>query len=237
MLNLGVQEAKNYFQKMKKVNFWSMLMMAMLMVGTVVSLSSCGDDDEEDHVSVSQPTVSMNENGGSQVIQVTSNTKWTVSGAQSWLSISPMSGSGDGAFTINASTNANNSDRSCTLYINAGTAQTSVLITQSGVSAPTRVTVTNGSIYTLERFRIVFLNARNEKLTDRDFGTLAPGNNISVDIPTGATEYYMATYLYNTWFFSPNYGVNYTSLNLTSDEIGNWATNSAPVRKLSVVTE
>ncbi|MBQ6965717.1 MAG: BACON domain-containing protein [Bacteroidaceae bacterium] len=212
-------------------------MMAMLMLGAVLSLSSCGDDSDPDEVSVSMPSVNFSENGGSQVVQITSNTGWTVSGAQSWLTVAPVSGSKNGSISLMASANTESSSRSCVLYVNAGSASAVITVTQSAVSAPTRVTITNGSVYTLERFRVVFLNSRFEKLTDRDFGTLSPGSSVTVDIPTGATEYYMATYSGSTWYFSPNYTVDYTTLNLTTDEIGNWSANSAPVRKLSAATE
>lgn len=89
-----------------------------------------------------------------------------------------------------------------------------------------KVTIKNNSTYTLERFRIIFLNARDETLVDKDFGTLAPGESISIEIPAAATEYYMATYLSNIWFFSPNYTITYTSLKLSTSEVNNWGRNS-----------
>ena len=199
-------------------------------VGLSLTLSSCGGDDDPDEVSVSMPSVNFGENGGSQSIMVTSNTKWTVSGNPGWLTVAPMQGTNNGAFTISANANSEKESRNCILYINAGSASTVVSVSQSGKVPETRVTITNNSTYTLYRFRVVFINSRFEELTDRDFGTLDPGTTITADIPTAATEFYMATYLNSKWFFSPNYDVTYTRLNLSTAEIGNWSTNASANR-------
>ena len=84
------------------------------------------------------------------------------------------------------------------------------------------LTVTNktGSM-TLSRFRIVFLTGKGETLTDREYGTFSPGDRVSAEIPIGAEEYYMATYL-NAWYFSPNYPVSITDNVLTYDGVGQW---------------
>lgn len=201
-----------------------------VFVGLSLTLSSCGGDDDPDEVSVSMPSVNFGENGGSQSIMVTSNTKWTVSGNPGWLTVAPMQGTNNGAFTISANANSEKESRNCIIYINAGSASTVVSVSQSGKVPETRVTITNNSTYTLYRFRVVFINSRFEELTDRDFGTLDPGTTITADIPTAATEFYMATYLNSKWFFSPNYDVTYTRLNLSTAEIGNWSTNASANR-------
>lgn len=118
---------------MKKKNFfWSL--MAFVMTATLsVGLTSCNDDDDEpDSVSVSMPAVNFGESGGSQVIQITSNAKWTISGAPTWLTVAPMQGSGNGSISINASTNTEKGSRNCTLFVNAGSASTMIMVTQSG---------------------------------------------------------------------------------------------------------
>ncbi len=214
---------------MKFKNYLWLISMA-LIVGFSLTLVSCGPDDEPDEVSVSMPSVNFGESGGSQSVQVMSNTKWTVSGNPGWLSVAPMQGSNNGAFTITAAPNTEKSSRNCVLYINAGGASTIVTVNQSGKIQETKVTVTNNSTYTLYRFRVVFLNSKLEQLTDRDFGTLDPGSTITADIPTSAKEFYMATYLNSRWYFSPNYEVTYTNLSLSTAEIGNWSANSSANR-------
>lgn len=107
----------------------------MLMVATLsVGLTSCGDDDDPDNVSVSMPSVNFGESGGSQSIQVTSNTKWTVSGNPGWLTVSPVQGSNNGVLSLTATANTETGSRNCTLFINAGSASTTISVYQSGKS-------------------------------------------------------------------------------------------------------
>ncbi len=87
------------------------------------------------------------------------------------------------------------------------------------------LTVTNDTgSRTLQRFRIVFLTGNGETLIDREYGTFSPGDRISAEIPIGAEEYYMATYL-NAWYFSPNYPASITDNVLTYDGVGQWRSN------------
>lgn len=84
---------------MKKKDFlWSLLtivMVAVLSVGFV----SCGDDDDDDPVpepepptlSVEKTTVTFSAGGGNTSITVTSNTSWSVSGGDSWLTVTKSS--------------------------------------------------------------------------------------------------------------------------------------------------
>ena len=87
------------------------------------------------------------------------------------------------------------------------------------------ISIVNQSTETLERFTVTFLNERMEILTQRDYGTFLPGDNISAEIPTGAAEYYMGTYLYGMWFFSPNYSISIRTNNLTQSVVDQWTTN------------
>jgi len=90
---------------MKKKDFlWSLLAIVMVSLMSV-ALVSCSDDDDPDKVSVSMPSVNFGDYGGSQSIQVLSNTKWTVSGNPGWLTVSPMQGSSNGAFSLTATAN------------------------------------------------------------------------------------------------------------------------------------
>jgi len=113
---------------MKKKNcLWSLLAL-VLAASLGVSMSSCGDP--EDEVSATPSSSTIDGTGGSQIIVIKSNTNWVVTGASSWLNVSPMNGSGDGQIIISASNNETGQNRSCTLSIIAGDAQTSVSVTQ-----------------------------------------------------------------------------------------------------------
>lgn len=114
---------------MKKF-LWSAL--AIMMVSALsIGFTSCGDDDDPDEVSVGTSMANFVKDGGSQVVNIMSNTNWTVSGAQSWVQVSPMTGSHNGMISINVGKNTG-AFRSCTLIIQAGSASASISISQEG---------------------------------------------------------------------------------------------------------
>ncbi len=68
--------------------------------------TSCSDNNDPTYLSeirVSQSYVALSTNGGSTSIDIEATGSWTVSGAPSWLTISPASGSGNGTITFSAS--------------------------------------------------------------------------------------------------------------------------------------
>lgn len=119
--------------KMKKFLLSSLVLLMGSMLS--VSLTSCGGDDDPDNVAVNPSMVPLSQTGGSQSIAITSNTNWTVSGAPSWLMVSPMSGSGNGTITVSASENTE-SARQASLTVQAGSAMTTIQVTQPGKPVP-----------------------------------------------------------------------------------------------------
>jgi len=119
--------------KMKKFLLSSLVLLMGSMLS--VSLTSCGGDDDPDNVAVGSPMVSLSQTGGSQSIAITSNTNWTVSGAPSWLMVSPMTGSGNGTITVSASENTE-SARTASLTVQAGSAMATIQVTQLGKPVP-----------------------------------------------------------------------------------------------------
>ncbi len=75
-------------------------------------------------------------NGSTASFNVTSNINWTVSSDQSWLSVSPASGTGNGTITVTAEANPTVSTRAATVTV-SGTGVTSqtVTVTQSAGTA------------------------------------------------------------------------------------------------------
>jgi hypothetical protein len=64
---------------------------------------------------------------------VTSNTSWTVTDNQSWLTVSPTSGSNNGTVTVTAQENTSTSARTATVTVSAtGAPSQTVTVTQSG---------------------------------------------------------------------------------------------------------
>lgn len=111
---------------MNKFSFKSLL--AILMAATIsIGLASC----KEDEVIANPSSVNFDGVGGTQTIQITSNTGWTVGGAPDWLTVFPTQGTDNGTITLTAKTNSG-SPRNCILYVQAGEASTTVSVNQSG---------------------------------------------------------------------------------------------------------
>lgn len=89
-----------------------------------------------------------------------------------------------------------------------------------------KVTITNSSTYTLTDFTVNFINDSYEIITREKKGTLKPNEKVTVDIPIGATNYYMGTTSNGRYYWSPNYSTSVKSQVLTDQIIGNWTANS-----------
>jgi hypothetical protein len=83
---------------------------------------------------VSQHTVSIaNEASSRASITIASNTAWTVSSDQLWLSVNPASGSGDGTVVFSAEANPTSSVRTAIVTVlPAGAEPQAITITQHG---------------------------------------------------------------------------------------------------------
>ncbi|MCM1451803.1 MAG: hypothetical protein NC102_06065 [Clostridium sp.] len=88
-----------------------------------------------------------------------------------------------------------------------------------------KVSILNSSTFTVNNFQVIFVNDKMEIITRESKGTLKPKDKVNVDIPIGATEYYMGGVMYNTVFFSANYKVSVTNQVLTDQTVGQWTTN------------
>ncbi|MGE0078708.1 MAG: BACON domain-containing carbohydrate-binding protein [Bacteroidales bacterium] len=87
----------------------------------------------EPTLNVSTTTVGVGSAASSTAtVEVTSNTDWTVSSDQSWLTVSPASAIGDGVITFTAAENISSSERSAAVTVSAtGIANQVITITQS----------------------------------------------------------------------------------------------------------
>ena len=100
-----------------------------------VSVSQSGADGT---ISISIGSVEFEAEGGSQTIQVTSNSGWNVSGNAGWLTVNPSSatvptsGSESKSVSLTASENTSKDSRSCTLTFSTtdGKSSTTISITQ-----------------------------------------------------------------------------------------------------------
>lgn len=101
-------------------------------------LSECGAVG--DYLTVS-PVADFSDTGGTKSANISSNVDWTVSADQSWISVSPNSGSGVGSIDITLMSNVSTAVRTGTVTISgSGVEYRSIHITQAGYVAPIAVT-------------------------------------------------------------------------------------------------
>jgi hypothetical protein len=84
-------------------------------------------------LTVSDPTASVAKDANSTAtVDVTSNTAWTASSNQSWLDVSPTSGTGNGTLTFTAEANPANTSRDAIVTVSAtGVTSKTVTVTQA----------------------------------------------------------------------------------------------------------
>ena len=85
-------------------------------------------------LSVSPSSISFQQTGGNQVVNVTSNVSWTATSSASWLSLSPNSGTESESMIVTATANNSSSSRSATITItgNGGVPPKTITVSQSG---------------------------------------------------------------------------------------------------------
>lgn len=174
---------------MKKKNYlWSVLIM-VLTVTLCLGLTSC-NPEEDDEVSVLQPTLNVSGDGGSPSVTIKSNTSWIITGNPDWATPSQLSGKDDATIQINVKRNSDTvNPRSCTFTIIAGSAQATISISQEKGSRDYSVVGTTWSrTYTYE-------NGVSETISI-SFSTRTATYNYTMTQGTQSLSDY-ATYTYN----------------------------------------
>lgn len=75
-----------------------------------------------------------------KTVKVTCNDNWTVLATESWITVSPTSGSGSGSFKITVSANTALAQRTADVKVSAGTKSETVKVTQLGVEPVVELT-------------------------------------------------------------------------------------------------
>lgn len=89
-----------------------------------------------------------------------------------------------------------------------------------------KVNIRNSSSMTLYAFMVHYINDGREIITTEDKGTLKPNEVISVDIPIGATKYYMSTFSDGDRYFSPDYSASVRQQVITDQNLEHWHPNN-----------
>ena len=106
----------------------------MLMVATLsVGLTSCGDDDDNPapELKTNPSSIKLAATGGeSGDFSITSNTNWTIEVDEEWVEVSPTYGNGDETIEVSAEDNLEDSKRTATITVKAGSLERKVKVTQ-----------------------------------------------------------------------------------------------------------
>ncbi|TAF72171.1 MAG: hypothetical protein EAZ53_16890, partial [Bacteroidetes bacterium] len=99
-------------------------------------------------VSVGSSTASFTASGSTQFITVNSNSTWNITGVPAWMTVLPISGSGNGVITLTAPVNSNTTANTGQLTVTSGLVTALVNANQSGSAAnlntsPTTLTYTS----------------------------------------------------------------------------------------------
>ena len=116
----------------------------LFLVALTMFVASCGDPQPEPEkvtVSASPSSMEFGMEGGESSLSVTSNGLWYARADQSWIKVSPTSGSGNGTVKVTAS--PNNSDaRTGSVVLETVDNKATVSVSQNGYVKPQPVTKT-----------------------------------------------------------------------------------------------
>ena len=68
-------------------------------------------------VSVNPSTISLDSDGGSRNIQITSNSSWSISNIPSWITVTPTNGNGNQTVVVKVSSNSSSSSREASIRV------------------------------------------------------------------------------------------------------------------------
>ncbi len=101
----------------------------ILNIILILLLASC-DKEPPESLEISSKNIAVSNSNAEEVLNVTSNGKWTASIASTWCTITPTSGDGDGAIIIKATDNTTAEERSVKLTITSRSLTKTATITQ-----------------------------------------------------------------------------------------------------------
>ncbi len=84
------------------------------------------------NLTLSTSSISLASSASSSPVSVTANVSWSVTDNQSWLSVSPTSGTNNGSFTVSATANSGSTARTGTVTVSGGGLTRTIAVSQAG---------------------------------------------------------------------------------------------------------
>jgi uncharacterized protein (TIGR02145 family) len=114
----------------------------LLLASAMMLFAGCAEDDPTNPIvgdptpelSIAPASINATAAAGSYSITITSNVSWTATTTAEWLTLSPASGEGNGAVTVNVTGNTTVEARNATITVAAGTLTETVTLVQAGVN-------------------------------------------------------------------------------------------------------
>lgn len=178
------------------------------------------------NLTVSTTSLSLGASAASTTFSITSNVSWTTSDNQSWLTVSPTSGSNNATVTVTATANTGTSSRSGTVTVTGGSLTRTITVTQAGATGTTADT------YQAESGTLaggVTIDSNNTGFNGSGFANFpASGGSLTfsnVDGNGGGTKALQIRYALGvTASRTGTLTVNGTATNITFPATGSWTT-------------
>lgn len=108
---------------------------AAAFVAALILMISCGNDKDDVSLEVDYPAEDVSVYGGDVDVMIKCSADWAIVKQESdtWLTVKPLSGSGDGLVTVTVTENDSSIKRKATLTVKAGNTSKTVVITQATV--------------------------------------------------------------------------------------------------------
>ena len=128
-------------------------------------------------LSVSPATLSFGSGAGNSTVTVTSNISWSVTDNQTWISVSPTSGSNNGSFTVSVTSNGGAS-RSGTVTVSGSGLSQNLSVSQSGATGDVWLEAECGTVGSL------WNTSASGSASNGSYVVIQPGNNSTGSAPT-----------------------------------------------------
>jgi hypothetical protein len=186
-------------------------------------------------LSVSPSTITFQQSGGTQSVDVTTNVNWTATSSASWLTISPTSGTESGTIIISAAANNSSSSRTATITISGGSGVSSQTITisqaaSSGIQPD--MYEPNNTASTAYNLGTVSSNSANYTV-NANFHITTDNDYYKINLPTGYSYTINANILNS--YNNSNYSAD--AKFATSQNGTNWSSNYGSTMPALTITD